>query len=954
MAQTITQTSIARPRFRWKLTAKFLVQFAIGLLLALGIASLIQFSSQGNLFKIQEVTLPLSIGPINLVPAYLNLTLAGGLGGLLYSMLVDQTLEFPSFGKNDKGLRPGFLGDIFVGIAGALIAFTILPAPLKEPLNGDYTEVSIMIFVTALVGGYGGKSVLDLALQRLINRIKDVDLTKEKLEQVSKVEKLQKLANRQIYQGLNPEELTNLQTELQSTSINPKIKKRIVERARDARRLGSRVKAYQDRTNRVVPVLKAVAEGETDNDYYQAQLACAYRDCIPPRLDEALLKFDEAITLHPNNWHYELDRVVARIRKAFQEGEANKKNSPSSDNILQDLFAIDSNRSLAQIFLEFDQGRTKPIKDWLGKNQDWVKQVRGGSSLLKEAFEAATIIPRDDLNIAPPNTTIKAITRTFLKKQPIQASELNSNQKVEVPPSRSYKVHKYSTLTNGHYQIELDHNAGIWYIWLKHWDLPWEDKDIAPIPKEHKEQVNIITVRPLLLRGSVGSGGKNNADDVVKIKQRLKELDFDWLNPGSQADKGLIQAIKLFQSIIYGRTTVHGDGRIDLDGQTHQWLQASNAPHWIEMPIEGKGFVNYERKDNTDDHDYGTDWLSDVITAAGKHYEDNHRKGRANISPIPINDISRPHGGFTKDHGGHQCGNACDIYLPRKGGGYSLPTWNDSRYDRDAAKAILLALHAQPLVRKDRIFFNDTTLIGEGLCKSLRGHHHHIHFEVGVPQKIKNVGNIADDKFDPVDESNVVTNGTLSRWEKALKNCPTQGCKRATAKPEGLSTPGVAASHEIARRDMEKNLSNARLNSIKKAAQKLNVPVAIIIALASRESHLGSILGKFGNKPGWGDNNHGWGILQVDRRHHTLVGLDDPYSQAHVEQAIGIFSNYRDQIKKNHPTWKDEYVLKGACVAYNSGPNNVKTIAGMNQGTTHHDYGDDVIARAQFYLEKVK
>lgn len=203
-----------------------------------------------------------------------------------------------------------------------------------------------------------------------------------------------------------------------------------------------------------------------------------------------------------------------------------------------------------------------------------------------------------------------------------------------------------------------------------------------------------------------------------------------------------------------------------------------------------------------------------------------------------------------------------------------------------------------------------------------------------------------------VDESTKAS-GNLTRWEKALKNYPTEGCKKATSDPEGISQPGVATSHEIARRDM-KHLNEQRLSSIKKAAQKLNIPTSIAIAIGSRESHLGSILGKFGNKPGWGDNNHAFGICQVDKRFHTLVGLDDPYSQAHVEQAMGILSRYRDQVEKNHPSWTDEQVLKGACVAYNAGVSNVRTISGMNQGTTHDDYGDDVIARAQFYLQNLK
>ena len=63
-----------------------------------------------------------------------------------------------------------------------------------------------------------------------------------------------------------------------------------------------------------------------------------------------------------------------------------------------------------------------------------------------------------------------------------------------------------------------------------------------------------------------------------------------------------------------------------------------------------------------------------------------------------------------------------------------------------------------------------------------------------------------------------------------------------------------------------------------------------------------------------------------------------------------IFTASRDTVRLKHPDWSDENILKGACVAYNAGASNVRTIEKMNEGTTHNDYGDDVIARAQFYL----
>lgn len=190
-----------------------------------------------------------------------------------------------------------------------------------------------------------------------------------------------------------------------------------------------------------------------------------------------------------------------------------------------------------------------------------------------------------------------------------------------------------------------------------------------------------------------------------------------------------------------------------------------------------------------------------------------------------------------------------------------------------------------------------------------------------------------------------------SKWLKALQACATNGCSTATAKANSISKGGVAASKKI----MEKDfifVENLFLLDVKKVANNYNVPWQIIVALASRESHLGKALGSpSGSNPGWGDRNAAFGILQVDRRYHTIKGKPDPFSEAHVDQAIGIFASYRDQLIIKHPNWSDSNILKGACVAYNSGVSNVRTISGMNNGTTKGDYGDDVIARAQYLLD---
>ena len=239
----------------------------------------------------------------------------------------------------------------------------------------------------------------------------------------------------------------------------------------------------------------------------------------------------------------------------------------------------------------------------------------------------------------------------------------------------------------------------------------------------------------LALSASVGSGGANRSSDVKLVRDRLVALGYDFA-AGSSINN-LIQAIQLFQSAISGVTALRGDGRVDVGGRTQGFLQAANAPKWMRMPGQGVGFYNVEVLDQPgDSHDYGIDWISNVIRAAGIHYELAYRKNRSDVAPMAINDVSLPKGGRTPDHAGHQSGNAGDIVLPHKGGKFGGTRWSISNYDRDATEAILKALRAQPWVDKNTLYFNDPALISKGLCRRAGGHDNHIHFEIDVPPQI--------------------------------------------------------------------------------------------------------------------------------------------------------------------------------------------------------------------------
>lgn len=184
---------------------------------------------------------------------------------------------------------------------------------------------------------------------------------------------------------------------------------------------------------------------------------------------------------------------------------------------------------------------------------------------------------------------------------------------------------------------------------------------------------------------------------------------------------------------------------------------------------------------------------------------------------------------------------------------------------------------------------------------------------------------------------------TTDRWETALLEAPTRGASARTAAQDGLKK-GVRASRQMAENDLDPVWKIAgRFVSV---AGKFGVPAAILAALASRESRCGTVL-----RNGWGDNDNAFGIMQVDKRYHDIVGQNDPASIEHTEQAAGIFSDNLEKIMLKHPNWNDKHVLKGAAVAYNCGVKNVRTIGKMDEGTTGDDYGSDVIARAQYYFQ---
>lgn len=237
----------------------------------------------------------------------------------------------------------------------------------------------------------------------------------------------------------------------------------------------------------------------------------------------------------------------------------------------------------------------------------------------------------------------------------------------------------------------------------------------------------------LNLKGSVGKKGKNQPNDVLAVKNRLADLGFP-VTRDSLVNPDTIHIIKLFQSIIKGETVIVGDGTIDLDGPTLPFLQAANAPQWLEMPkgSPAEGFINHDNLQGHN-HDFGTSWMIEMIQASAQLYLNTYLASHPSAALIQTNDLSKPRGGITSVHATHQTGLSCDIRLPRKDGQSGGIVYTDSQYDQDAMRAMLKAIQNQSKSAIKRLLFNDNTLIDEDLCVFARGHDDHAHIDIIPP-----------------------------------------------------------------------------------------------------------------------------------------------------------------------------------------------------------------------------
>lgn len=117
-------------------------------------------------------------------------------------------------------------------------------------------------------------------------------------------------------------------------------------------------------------------------------------------------------------------------------------------------------------------------KDYEGAAAQFPRWVKAGGKtlpgLVRRRDAEQALFKKDGMQPggapAPKRTSITAKTGTFLKKAPVQGSELSKDEKKFVPISASYDIVWNSKEADGHVKVSLAYGAGSWYIFAKHWE----------------------------------------------------------------------------------------------------------------------------------------------------------------------------------------------------------------------------------------------------------------------------------------------------------------------------------------------------------------------------------------------------------------------------------------------------------------------------------------------------
>lgn len=191
-------------------------------------------------------------------------------------------------------------------------------------------------------------------------------------------------------------------------------------------------------------------------------------------------------------------------------------------------------------------------------------------------------------------------------------------------------------------------------------------------------------------------------------------------------------------------------------------------------------------------------------------------------------------------------------------------------------------------------------------------------------------------------------------------------------KPHGKQRGGVAESEAAAELHAQYMPKHDLKAKFERLGEKYSVPPALIAAIASRESNMGTQLKRTGVYTGWGDfskrrgekhkSYHGFGIIQVDRQTAPFPEIRrelqaaygkrklDPYAEEHIEWGVKCFLKKLDEARTNNPKLPEAEQIATAVSKYNGGKRGA-VYPENDARTSGHDYANDTLIRARWFAQ---
>lgn len=219
-------------------------------------------------------------------------------------------------------------------------------------------------------------------------------------------------------------------------------------------------------------------------------------------------------------------------------------------------------------------------------------------------------------------------------------------------------------------------------------------------------QVASVTWSALVVRLEAGSSG----EAVTGIQRLLNEKRRTKLPLTGTYDAATEAAVAAFQA--HARAVVTGVA----DAGTWRLLLAH-----LELPAFGSTLCDYSVGNGA--ANWGTAAAIGQLEAAASSL------ARAGISRPAVGDVGFEHGGDIAGHQSHEQGLDVDLRPMRRDDRQCSwgTNWRSSTYDRAATRALVRAIRATAPGHVKVIYFNDPTLVREGLTRWYSGHDDHLH-----------------------------------------------------------------------------------------------------------------------------------------------------------------------------------------------------------------------------------